>query len=83
MFQIVTRQLLIPDFGMFLEEKDTRYMWFNHDSFESNIQFEGIGALCGKYLCLHDRLSVPVKVRLYSTYVALQVSQSTTQSSLT
>jgi hypothetical protein len=46
-FSLITRQLFTPDFGMFSEEADTRYLWFAMDSLEANIQFELVGSLIG------------------------------------
>lgn len=46
-FQIMTRRMFAPDFGMFKVEDDGRTMWFNQDSFEANIQFQLIGSLIG------------------------------------
>lgn len=45
-FQILIEKLFDPNFGMFLK-KDERYLWFNHDSFECNLNFELIGMLLG------------------------------------
>ncbi|RHY80502.1 hypothetical protein DYB35_007191 [Aphanomyces astaci] len=46
-FQIIIRQLLDPDFGMFLSDEDTHTLWFNCDSLESSMEFELIGILLG------------------------------------
>ena len=32
LFGLLTKQLLLPDFGMFTEDPETRIMWFNADS---------------------------------------------------
>ena len=42
-FSLMTRQLFTPDFGMFLEDTETRFLWFNGESMEANIQFELVG----------------------------------------
>ncbi|RLO04832.1 hypothetical protein DYB28_000622 [Aphanomyces astaci] len=44
---IIIRQLLDPDFGMFLSDEDTHTLWFNCDSLESSMEFELIGILLG------------------------------------
>ncbi|EQC25803.1 hypothetical protein SDRG_16351 [Saprolegnia diclina VS20] len=46
-FQIITRQLLDPNFGMFIADDETRTLWFNCDSYESTTEFELIGVLLG------------------------------------
>ena len=37
-FQILTRELFDPQFGMFKMDEETRVFWFNPDSFEPNIK---------------------------------------------
>lgn len=46
-YQIVTKQLLDPGFGMFKYFEESRCLWFNSDSLESNQGFELIGILVG------------------------------------
>ncbi|OQR93549.1 HECT E3 ubiquitin ligase [Thraustotheca clavata] len=46
-FQIIIRQLLDPNFGMFIADDETRTLWFNCDSYESTTEFELIGILLG------------------------------------
>ncbi|OQR92752.1 HECT E3 ubiquitin ligase [Achlya hypogyna] len=46
-FQIIIRQLLDPNFGMFIADDETRTLWFNCDSYESTTEFELIGVLLG------------------------------------
>lgn len=46
-FQILVRDLFNPEYTMFEYYKDSKYVWFNSNSFESNIKFELIGALMG------------------------------------
>lgn len=46
-YQIVTRELLDPSYGMFKNYEETRYLWFNSDSFEANNEYELIGKLLG------------------------------------
>lgn len=45
-FHILIEQLFDQNFGMFVQ-KNERYWWFNHDSLESNLNFELIGMLLG------------------------------------
>lgn len=46
-YQIVTKQLLDPGFGMFKYYEESRCLWFNSDSLESSQGFELIGTLVG------------------------------------
>jgi hypothetical protein len=46
-YQLMTAQLLHPDFGMFKYYPESRLLWFNSDSFESDREFELIGKLLG------------------------------------
>ena len=46
-YQLMTAQLLHPDYGMFKYYPESRLLWFNSDSFESDREFELIGKLLG------------------------------------
>ncbi|KAF0693070.1 Aste57867_15922 [Aphanomyces stellatus] len=46
-FQIIIRELLDPNFAMFLSDEETQTLWFNCDSLESTMEFELIGILLG------------------------------------
>jgi hypothetical protein len=46
-YQIVTKQLLDPGFGMFKYHEESRLLWFSSDSWESSQGFELIGTLVG------------------------------------
>ena len=46
-YQIVTKQLLDPGYGMFKYFEESRLLWFSSDSLESNEGFELIGTLVG------------------------------------
>mmetsp|Transcript_2710 Transcript_2710/g.3166 ORF Transcript_2710/g.3166 Transcript_2710/m.3166 type:complete len:440 (-) Transcript_2710:382-1701(-) len=46
-FQILVRDLFKPEFTMFNYHQESKYVWFNGDTYESNIKFELIGALMG------------------------------------
>jgi len=46
-FQLLIRQLLNPEFGMFITKEDERYLWFNGNSFECSLNFELVGILLG------------------------------------
>jgi len=46
-FLLLTRQLLDPGYGMFVEDAFTHNLFFNPDSYENPIQFELVGILLG------------------------------------
>jgi ubiquitin-protein ligase E3 A len=46
-FTLITRQLFSPEFGMFVEQPDTRTLFFRPDSMEAPVNFELIGSLIG------------------------------------
>ena len=46
-FQLMTKQLLDPGYGMFKYYPESRMIWFNGDSLESREEFELIGLLLG------------------------------------
>mmetsp|Transcript_16157 Transcript_16157/g.15876 ORF Transcript_16157/g.15876 Transcript_16157/m.15876 type:complete len:761 (+) Transcript_16157:22-2304(+) len=46
-FQILVRDLFKPEYTMFNYFKDSKLVWFNGETFESNIKFELIGVLMG------------------------------------
>ena len=52
-FEIMTKQLFDPGYGMFTYDGETRQYWFNADSVEANIQFEMVGVLLG--LAIYNR----------------------------
>lgn len=46
-YQIMTRQLFDPAYGMFKYYEESRLLWFNSDSLETGKEFELIGLLLG------------------------------------
>eukprot|EP00602_Paraphysomonas_sp_CaronLab_P008247 CAMPEP_0185019840 /NCGR_PEP_ID=MMETSP1103-20130426/2420_1 /TAXON_ID=36769 /ORGANISM="Paraphysomonas bandaiensis, Strain Caron Lab Isolate" /LENGTH=687 /DNA_ID=CAMNT_0027550361 /DNA_START=26 /DNA_END=2086 /DNA_ORIENTATION=+ len=46
-YQIMMKELLDPSYGMFRYYEESRLLWFNSDSFESETEFELIGILLG------------------------------------
>lgn len=47
-FQVVTRSLLDPSYGMFKYSEDTRLLYLSADSIDTSQEFELIGILLGK-----------------------------------
>lgn len=46
-FLLMARELFVTKYGMFVEDKETRVLWFNHDSPQSPRQWEIAGSLVG------------------------------------
>ncbi|XP_070185594.1 probable E3 ubiquitin-protein ligase HERC4 isoform X2 [Littorina saxatilis] len=46
-FMLLLREVLDPKYGMFLYMEESHLMWFNAQTFEDNIMFDLIGAVCG------------------------------------
>ena len=46
-FQVITRQLMDPSYGMFKYHEESRLLYLNADSFDSSQEFELIGVLLG------------------------------------
>lgn len=64
-FAILCRQLLSPEFGMFVEVPDSRALWFNADSLEAPVQFELVGSLLGLAIYNSVILDVNFPLALY------------------
>ncbi|XP_039294797.1 ubiquitin-protein ligase E3A isoform X2 [Nilaparvata lugens] len=57
-FQLIVEEIFNPDFSMFTYQQDTRTMWFNTASFESNAQFTLIGIVLG--LAIYNNIILDV-----------------------
>lgn len=57
-FQILVRDLFKPEFTMFNYFKESKLVWFNGNTFESNIKFELIGALMG--LAIYNQIILDI-----------------------
>lgn len=64
-FAILCRQLLSPEFGMFIEVPDSHALWFNADSLEAPVQFELVGSLLGLAIYNSVILDVNFPLALY------------------
>jgi len=58
-FQLITRQLLTPDYGMFTTKADDRILWFNMTSIEAPLNFELAGMILG--LSIYNAVNLDVK----------------------
>eukprot|EP00208_Stichococcus_sp_RCC1054_P008392 CAMPEP_0206151274 /NCGR_PEP_ID=MMETSP1473-20131121/38734_1 /ASSEMBLY_ACC=CAM_ASM_001109 /TAXON_ID=1461547 /ORGANISM="Stichococcus sp, Strain RCC1054" /LENGTH=645 /DNA_ID=CAMNT_0053548813 /DNA_START=284 /DNA_END=2221 /DNA_ORIENTATION=+ len=64
-FQLLTDQLLNPDFGMLQEEVETRQLWFRASHIQSLEEFELIGSLVGLAIYNGILLDVSFPLVLY------------------
>lgn len=46
-FQLIVEEIFNPDYGMFTHQQDSRNVWFNPTSFETEAQFTLIGIVLG------------------------------------
>lgn len=46
-FLVILRELLDPSYGMLVQDKETRMLWFNQSSLEATMEFELMGQLIG------------------------------------
>jgi hypothetical protein len=61
-FLLFIRQIFDPDYGMFNYNKNTRFYWFNHYTFEPKIKYELIGIIFG--LAIYNNIILDVKFPL-------------------
>lgn len=61
-FQLIIEEIFNPDYGMFIEQKDTNTFWFNATSFENHGQFTLIGIVLG--LAIYNNIILPVSFPL-------------------
>lgn len=61
-FLLLVRQLFNPEYGMFSYNEQTRFFWFNRNSFEINLKFELIGIIFG--LAFFNNVILDVKFPL-------------------
>jgi len=63
--QVVTRELLDPQFAMFKVDEETRLLWFNPGTFEIGLEFELIGILIGVGIYNSIILDIPFPMVVY------------------
>lgn len=61
-FQLIIEEIFNPDYGMFIEQKETNTFWFNSTSFENRAQFMLIGIVLG--LAIYNNIILPVSFPL-------------------
>lgn len=64
-FQVLVDALLDPEYGMFVSESDTRYLWFNAFSMEPLISYELVGIILGLALYNGIHLCLPFAPLVY------------------
>lgn len=57
-FQILVRELFKPEYTMFKYYPESKYVWFNGNTYESNMKFELIGALMG--LAIYNQIILDI-----------------------
>eukprot|EP00941_MAST-03F_sp_MAST-3F-sp1_P002045 g2045.t1 len=58
-FQVIIRELIMPEFGMFKVDDRTRLFWFNGQTFEPSIKFELIGKILG--IAIYNQVIIDVR----------------------
>jgi hypothetical protein len=61
-YQVMTKQLFNPGYGMFKSYDETRLLWFNSDSLESSQEFELVGLLLG--VAIYNSIIIDLKLPL-------------------
>jgi len=64
-FLLLLREILKPDYGMFLEYEETNTIWFRSQSFEEDSYFFLIGMLCGLAIYNFTIINLPFPLALY------------------
>lgn len=64
-FLLLLREILKPDYGMFLEYEETNTIWFRSQSFEEISYFFLIGMLCGLAIYNFTIINLPFPLALY------------------
>jgi hypothetical protein len=59
-YQVMTKQLFNPGYGMFRDHEDSRLLWFNSDSLESSQEFELVGLLMG--VAIYNSIIIDLKL---------------------
>ncbi|PNF22147.1 putative E3 ubiquitin-protein ligase HERC4 [Cryptotermes secundus] len=73
-FLLLSREILDPKYGMFRQYDETRTIWFSEDSFEDEIMYYLIGALCGLAIYNFTIIDLPFPLALYKKLLKEPVS---------
>jgi hypothetical protein len=69
-FQVVTRELLDPQFSMFKADEESRLLFFNPHTFEIGLEFELAGTLIG--LAIFNSIILDIPFPMVRTFGALK-----------
>lgn len=69
-FQLITKEILNPNLGMFLPKNNSTIYWFNGNSFEPPINFEFVGTLLGLSIYNSILLDLPFPKIIYKKLLA-------------
>lgn len=64
-FLLLLREVLVPKYGMFKSDSETRAIWFSEDSFEDEIMYYLVGLLCGLAIYNFTIINLPFPLVLY------------------
>ena len=68
-FQLVVKELLSPDYGMFKYNEDVRLYYFNGKTMEPNIYFELIGTLMGIAVYNNTFIDLPFPMACFKVLI--------------
>jgi len=68
-FQLVVKELLSPNYGMFRYNEDVQLYYFNGQTFELNIYFELIGALMGIAVYNNTFIDLPFPMACFKVLI--------------
>lgn len=68
-YQLLTKQLLDPSYGMFTYQEESKFLWFNPHGFENDQEFELIGLMIG--IAIYNSIILELKLPLV-TYKKLR-----------
>lgn len=71
-FLLLLRDLLDPKYGMFTEYEETRAIWFAEMTFEDNVMYMLIGALCGLAIYNFTIIHLPFPLVLYKKLLTVE-----------
>ncbi|EKX35688.1 hypothetical protein GUITHDRAFT_46418, partial [Guillardia theta CCMP2712] len=73
-FALIVQQLFDPSFGMFLQQEETRVLWFNPSSLESSQEFMLVGLLLGLAVYNHVLLDLQLPLVLWKKLLSLPLN---------
>uniref|UniRef100_A0A7S2RL22 HECT-type E3 ubiquitin transferase n=1 Tax=Mucochytrium quahogii TaxID=96639 RepID=A0A7S2RL22_9STRA len=74
-FLLMVRQLLDPNFGMFVMDEDSRTLWFNPNTFEISLKFELVGVILGLAIYNGVILDLSFPLALYKKLLGYKLTR--------